>query len=71
MNRPPETHYLLPADFAAALGQAVATFGWLEEVLKRALFSLERVRLARDLTATELARWRQHMTDIADDPSAP
>lgn len=67
MNRPPETHYLLPADFAAALGQAVATFGWLEEVLKRALFSLERVRLARDLTAAELARWRQHMTDIADD----
>lgn len=67
MSLPPETHYLLPEEFAAALGQAVATFGWLEEVLKRALFSLERVRLAKDLSAPEMGRWRHHMTDIADD----
>lgn len=67
MSQPPETHYLLPEDFAAALGQAVATFGWLEEVLKRALYSLERVRMAKDVTLLDLGRWRHHMAEIADD----
>ena len=67
MSDRPETHYMLPDDFAAALGQAVASFGWLEEVIKRTLYSLDRARLAKDLTTAELGRWLQHMDDIADD----
>ncbi|WP_236635804.1 hypothetical protein [Paracoccus aminophilus] len=67
MSDPPETHYTLPLDFAAALGQAVASFGWLEEVMKRALYSLDRARLAGDLSEEELQRWLRHMDDLADD----
>ena len=64
---PPETHYDLPADFAAALGQCVASFGWLEEILKRAIFALDRARLADDLTPQELQVWLAKMGDLADD----
>ena len=41
----PEAHHTLPQDFAAALGQCVASFGWLEEVLKRTIYALDRARL--------------------------
>ncbi|WP_142662288.1 hypothetical protein [Paracoccus laeviglucosivorans] len=64
---PPETHYDLPTDFAAMLGQCVASFGWLEEILKRAIFALDRARLADDLTPQELQVWLLRMGTIADD----
>lgn len=67
MSDRPETHYQLPQGFAAALGQIIASFGWLEEVLKRALYSLDRARLADDLSDADLGRWLRHMEDIADD----
>ena len=49
IGAPPETHYTLPPDFAAALGQCVANFGWLEEIIKRTIYALDRARLADDL----------------------
>ena len=67
MNVPPETHFTLPHDFAAALGQAVANFGWLEEIIKRTIYALDRTRLAGDLTDTELAAWMSRMDALADD----
>ena len=63
----PETHYTLPPDFAAALGQCVANFGWLEEIIKRTIFALDRARLADDLTQAELQTWLTRMGAIADD----
>lgn len=63
----PETHYVLPGDFAAALGQCVASFGWLEEITKRAIYALDRARLADDLTPEELQTWLNHIGGIADD----
>ena len=63
----PETHYTLPADFAAALGQCVASFGWLEEIIKRAIYALDRARLADDLTPEELQAWLTRIGGIADD----
>lgn len=57
----------MPADFAALLGQCVASFGWLEEVIKRTIYSLDRARLADDLTPQELQAWLSHIGNIADD----
>jgi hypothetical protein len=67
IGAPPETHYTLPADFAAALGQCVANFGWLEEIIKRTIYALDRARLADDLTPAEIQTWLTHMGQIADD----
>lgn len=67
IGAPPETHYTLPADFAAMLGQCVANFGWLEEVMKRAIYALDRARLADDLTEEELQTWLDHIGHLADD----
>lgn len=64
---PPEAHYTLPADFAALLGQCVANFGWLEEILKRAIFALDRAKLADDLTPQELQAWATRIGALADD----
>lgn len=63
----PETHYTLPHDHAVALGQAIANFGWLEEVIKRTIHALDSKRLAEDLTDAELAIWSERMETLADD----
>ncbi|MFJ1292969.1 hypothetical protein ACEPPZ_12900 [Paracoccus yeei] len=63
----PEAHHTLPQDFAAALGQCVASFGWLEEVLKRTIYALDRARLADDLTPAEMQNWVERMGQLADD----
>lgn len=63
----PETHYTLPPDFAAALGQCVANFGWLEEIIKRTIYALDRARLADDLTDEELQTWLERIGQLADD----
>ncbi|WP_022706691.1 hypothetical protein [Paracoccus zeaxanthinifaciens] len=57
----------LPEDMAAALGHAIAGFGFLEEALKRAIFSLTRQGLGEDATDQQLERWLKRMEDIADD----
>ncbi|MFT4013226.1 MAG: hypothetical protein QM682_07435 [Paracoccus sp. (in: a-proteobacteria)] len=63
----PETHHTLPQDFATELGRCVADFGWLEEILKRTIYALERARLADDLTEAELRAWLSKIQGIADD----
>ncbi|MFD2441568.1 hypothetical protein ACFSS8_18385 [Paracoccus kondratievae] len=67
IGAPPETHYTLPSDFSAALGQCVASFGWLEEIIKRTIYALDRARLADDLTEEELQTWLSRMSNLADD----
>lgn len=64
---PPEAYHRLPEDFARALGHAVAGFGWLEEVMKRTIYTLDRARLAEDLSDADMQRWLQRISDIADD----
>jgi hypothetical protein len=63
----PETHYTLPADFAAALGQCVAGFGWLEEIIKRVIYALDRARLPHGLSHEEEQVWLARISGIADD----
>lgn len=57
----------LTDDMATAIGHAVAGFGFLEEALKRAIFSLTRQGLGEDASEKELEKWLQRMEDIADD----
>lgn len=57
----------LPDEMAAALGHAVAAFGFLEEALKRAIFSLTRKGLGQDAQDHALEAWLRRMEDIADD----
>lgn len=57
----------LPDEMAAALGHAVAAFGFLEEALKRAIFSLTRKGLGQDAQDHALEAWLRRMEEIADD----
>lgn len=57
----------LPADFATALGRAVAGFGFLEEALKRAIYALSLDRITPEPTEAELQVWIARIEDIADD----
>lgn len=57
----------LSDDMASAIGHAVAGFGFLEEALKRAIFSLTRQRLGEDVDDAALERWLRRMEEIADD----
>ncbi len=52
---------------AAAIGHAVSSFGFLEEALKRAIFSLTRMGLGQDASEAELENWLRRMEDISDD----
>ena len=63
----PQAPDRLPDDMAAALGHAVASFGFLEESLKRAIFSLTRKGLGTDASDLALQAWLQRVEDIADD----
>lgn len=57
----------LPDEMAMAIGHAVAAFGFLEEALKRAIFSLTRKRLGQNADEAALQSWLQRMEEIADD----
>lgn len=57
----------LPDDMAMAIGHAVSAFGFLEEALKRAIFSLTRQELGEDVGDKALRQWLRRMGDIADD----
>lgn len=52
---------------AQAIGHAVSAFGFLEEALKRAIFSLTRQRLGEDVSEKAMQKWLRRMEDIADD----
>lgn len=66
-SEPPDWDFELPGDMAAALGRAVASFGQLEEALKRTIFTLTRKDLGQDASQAELEDWLQRMEDLADD----
>ncbi|MBA4489533.1 hypothetical protein [Paracoccus sp. S1E-3] len=57
----------LPDDFAASLGHAIASFGFLEEALKRAIFALSLDGLGKRPDDRAVASFLQRMEDIADD----
>lgn len=57
----------LSDEMAAAIGHAVAGFGFLEEALKRAIFSLSRQQLGEEAGDKALQRWLRRMEEIADD----
>ena len=57
----------LSDDMAQAIGHAVSGFGFLEEALKRAIFSLTLHSLGRRADDRALETWLRRMEDIADD----
>lgn len=57
----------LSDEMAAAIGHAVSAFGFLEEALKRAIFSLTRQQLGEEVEEKALQRWLRRMEEIADD----
>lgn len=63
----PRAPATLPDDFAAALGHAVAAFGFLEEALKRGIYALSRDHLGDMPGEAELDAWVMRMEQIADD----
>ncbi|MFV0301203.1 MAG: hypothetical protein ACK5IP_10050 [Paracoccus sp. (in: a-proteobacteria)] len=57
----------LSDEMATAIGHAVSGFGFLEEALKRAIFSLTRKGLGEEVTEKAMQKWLRRMEDIADD----
>lgn len=57
----------LSDEMAQAIGHTVSTFGFLEEALKRAIFSLTRQGLGQNADDEALQKWLRRMEDIADD----
>ena len=57
----------LSDEMATAIGHAVSAFGFLEEALKRAIFSLTRKDLGEEVTEKAMQKWLRRMEDIADD----
>lgn len=50
-----------PADFWEYLGRAVATFGFLEEVLGKAIFALTGTRPHEEVTPAMFLKWKQDL----------
>lgn len=63
----PRAPHRLPDDMAAAIGHAVSGFGFLEEALKRALYSLTRKELGEDAPEAKVQAWVNRIEEIADD----
>lgn len=57
----------LSDEMATAIGHAVSAFGFLEEALKRAIFSLTRKDLGENADDEALQKWLHRMEEIADD----
>lgn len=57
----------LSDEMALAIGHAVSGFGFLEEALKRAIFSLTRKGLGEDVSEQAMRKWLKRMEDISDD----
>lgn len=63
----PHAPQRLSDEMAAAVGHAVSAFGFLEEALKRAIFSLTRQQLGEDVSERALQNWLRRIEEIADD----
>lgn len=57
----------LSDEMAQAIGHAISAFGFLEEALKRAIFSLTRKELGEDVSEAAVQKWLRRMEEIADD----
>lgn len=57
----------LPPDLAAELGQTIASFGHLEDMLKRAIFAMERARLDGGIGERDFRGWLARMDHVATD----
>ena len=57
----------LPDAMAAALGRTIAAFGHLEDMLKRAVFALERDGLPGEITERDFAAWLRRMEHVETD----
>ncbi|MDO5704439.1 MAG: hypothetical protein Q4G49_05105 [Paracoccus sp. (in: a-proteobacteria)] len=58
---------LVDPEMAEAIGHAVSSFGFLEESLKRAIYSLTLKGLGSGASDTTLQAWIERMEDLADD----
>ena len=63
----PSVWHLLPAPLAAELGWTIASFGHLEDMLKRAIFALDRDRLSGGIREREFRDWLRRMDHVAAD----
>lgn len=63
----PAVWHPLPDDLAAELGRTIASFGHLEDMLKRAIFALERDRLSGEIREPEFHAWLRRMQVVAVD----
>lgn len=63
----PATWHLLPAPLAAELGRTIAGFGHLEDMLKRAIFALDRHHLPAGISERDFQAWLRRMDHVAAD----
>ncbi len=63
----PSVWHPLPDPLAAELGRTIAAFGHLEDMLKRAIFALERDGLPGEITEREFSAWLRRMEHVETD----
>ena len=63
----PAVWHELPAPLAAELGQAIASFGHVEDMLKRAIFALDRHRLPGGIGESDFRAWLRRIDHVAAD----
>lgn len=63
----PAPWHELPAPLAAQLGLTIASFGHLEDMLKRAIFALDRDLLSGAIREDDFRQWLRRMDHVAAD----
>ena len=63
----PSVWHELPEPLAVEIGWAVASFGHLEDMLKRAIFALDRRRLPASIDDSDFRNWLRRMDHVAAD----
>lgn len=63
----PSVWHPLPPGLAAELGWTIASFGHLEDMLKRAIFALDRHRLPGAIRDIDFRSWLRRMDQVAAD----
>lgn len=63
----PSVWHELPEPLALEIGRAVASFGHLEDMLKRAIFALDQRRLPASIHDRDFRSWLRRMDHVAAD----
>ena len=63
----PAVWHALPHGLAAELGWTIAGFGHLEDMLKRAIFAMDRRRLPGNIGDADFRAWLRRMDHVAAD----